>query len=246
MGKNLNLKVAKSVDRSYPAGSGVMFIQHSLTNLGIVSFQGQAPLYDYHADLANKAYRKSFKLHDKVLQLPVEEPSNFRTLEDKLLAQVYKAGSDLVMNTYLMFEHFSRFMLGHNYLPGNETTYFALEDTELKEKLKHVVTQILNKNELLQHEGYGVLFSDWERIRHAINHPKFENLYSADRAMWDNVPIAWFVAGKHLDAFHDLTVFFKNLLETWQLHASQIVRPGTINNVEPVVSGVHTQPKNSR
>ncbi len=241
MGKNLKLNIDRSQDRAYPAGSRVMFIQHALTRLGIVSFQAQAPLYDYHGGLANKAYRKSFKLHDKVLRLPVEQPSNFRTLDEKLLPQIYTTGSELVMNTYLMFEHLSRYMLGSHYLPGNEDMYYSLEDRELKEKLKHI-TEIIGKPELLQHKGYGILFSDWEKMRHAINHPKFSNIYSADKADWDNVPIAWMVSGKHLDAFSDITFFFGELLSGWKV-LERPNKPGTLTNIEPVISGVHTQAK---
>ena len=242
MGKQLNLKVDRSQDQDYPEGSRVMFIQHALTNLGIVSFQAQAPLYDYHGDLANKAYRKSFKLHDEVLRLPIEQPSNFRTLDEKLLPQVYKTGSDLVMNTYLMFEHLSRYMLGSHYLPGGEEVYFSLEDKELKEKLKHIITEILDKPELLRHKGYGILFSDWEKMRHSITHPKFSNIYSADKADWDNVPIAWMVSGKHIQAFSDITFFFGELLGNWKT-LERPNKPGTLTNIEPVVSGVHTQAK---
>lgn len=243
MGKQLNLKVDRSKNQAYPAGSRVMFIQHALTKLGIVSFQAQAPLYDYHGDLANKAYRKSFKLHDEVLRLPIEQLSNFRTLDEKLLSRIYTTGSDLVMNTYLIFEHLSRYMLGNQYLPSNQETYFSLEDKELKEKLRHIIIEVLHQPALLQHRGYGVLFSNWEKMRHAINHPKFSNIYSADKANWDNVPIAWMVSGKHIRAFSDITFFFGELLGSWKALEPLPGKPGTLTNIQPVVSGVHTQAK---
>lgn len=243
MGKNLKLKVDMSQDKSYQAGSHILFIQHALTEFGIVSFQAQAPLYDYHGDLANKAYRKSFKLHQKVLKLPIEQPSNFRRLDDNMLAAIYQSGNELITNTYLMFEHLSRYMLGHSYLPNQEAIYFSMEDKELKEKLKHIIVDILKKQDLLTYSGYGALFSNWEKIRHSINHPKFKNIYSADKSKWDTVPIAWMVSGKHLDAFHDLTIFFQDLLDEWEGYASKIATPGSIVNMQPVVSGAHTQLK---
>jgi len=243
MGRAIKLKVDKSIDREYPEGSRVMFIQQSLTTLGIVSFQAQAPLYDYYADLANSSFKKSFKLRDKVLELPIDKRSGFRELDEKLLAKIYTSGSCLVMNSYLLLEHFSRYALASAYLPGNEKTYFALEDKELKEKIKHIIVDLLDNKELLKEKGYGVMFSDFEKIRHAINHPKFANIYSADKNKWDSVPIAWFVAGKHVEAFHDMTVFYTKLLKNWHEYARKNQRPGTITNLQPIVSGVYAQPK---
>lgn len=242
MGKKITLKVDKTLDRDYPAGSIVVFQQHANTKLGLATFTAQAPLYDYHGELANKAFRSAFRLNKKVLELPVEKPSNMRRIDDKMLAKLYMHGSMMIENVYIMFEHLTRYMLGAYYLPGKESDYYAIENKELKGKLSHVL-QILNRSDLKKSTGYGVLFSELERARHAINHPKFKTIYSADESNWDTVPIAWIVAGKHLDAFHEITGFHRSLMETWDANAPNLKKPGTLTALQPIVSGVHTQIK---
>jgi len=247
MGKKLSYKVDWSKDKGNSVGDVVMLAQHARTELGIVSFLGQAPLYEYHAELANQAFQKSFELHDLVLRLPINENTNTRFMsDDKLVSDIYKSGSSLVVNVYLLFEHLTLSMLISNYRRSDPATFKKFENEKLEEKLKHIIKNILGIDELLRLPGYGMLFSDLEKVRHALNHPRGTNIYSTDESEWDKVPIAWFVSGKHLNAFHYIVEFHKRLTQELEKHARSLISPGTITNISPIVADVYTEPKTKK
>ena len=82
MGRKIKTDIDWSLDKGNKVGDVVVLAQHAQTKLGVVSFLGQAPVYDYYANLVKEAYAKSQKLHERVLELPILSGPNLRYLQD--------------------------------------------------------------------------------------------------------------------------------------------------------------------
>lgn len=235
MGRKIKTETDWSLDKGNEVGDIVQLAQFTHTSLGPVSFLGQAPTHDYYADLVNQAYENSKDLHDKVLELPVIEGLNARhLLDDSLLSDIYKNGSNLTVNLYLMFEHLA-LHIGITIFRSTDVELFQeFEAKELKDKMKQIL-EALNVSGLVKSEGFGVLFSDIMKARHAINHPKGDNIYSVDENRWDDVPIAWFVSGKHIEACKKIIGFYNQIVDEWIKYSEQHKKPGVIKLDGPIV-----------
>lgn len=235
MGRKINTAIDWSLDKGHKVGDIVQLVQFTQTRLGPVSFLGQAPTHDYYADLVNQAYENSKDLHDKVLELPVIEGLNARhLLDDSLLSDIYKNGSNLTVNLYLMFEHLA-LHIGITIFRSTDVGLFQeFEAKELKDKMKQII-EALDVGDLVKSEGFGVLFSDIEKARHAINHPKGDNIYSVDENRWDDVPISWFVSGKHVEACSKIIGFYNQIIDEWIKYSEQHEKPGVIKLDGPMV-----------
>lgn len=241
MGKKITNEIDWSLDRSNEVGDIVMIAQHCRTEHGVVSFLGQAPLYDYYAELVNQSYIKSQTLHQRVLELPIDESSKMRHMFDNdLLRSIYSNGSQLVVSLYLMFEHFALYAGITAFRRADPEHYDDFESMELKDKLKTILKEF-QIPELIKSPGFGTLFSDVEKIRHAINHPKGDNIYSIDDNHWDDVPIAWFVSGKHLKASEKCIDFYNKIHNACRRYSETHKQPGKIIIDGPIVNMGHSQ-----
>lgn len=246
MGRKIKTQIDWSKDKGNEKGDVVMLAQHARTSLGAISFLGQAPTYAYYANIVNESYEKSHSLHNRVLELPVSKDSNFRHIFDNnLLAEIYEEGSKLTTGIYLMFEHLT-FHVGITMFRSRGKQLFEdYERKELKDKLKNLFKS-LDLKDLEQSKGYGVLFADIERARHAINHPKSTNIYAVDSDHWDEVPIAWFVSGKHLDACEKSINMYNKLHDAWTGYMETHKIPGEIIIDGPIVFDGYSAPKNRK
>lgn len=235
MGRKIKRRIDWSLDKGNDAGDVVMLAQHAQTSLGVVSFLGQAPTYSYHARIAEEAYQKARELQEKVLELPVSEDNNVRYLFDNsLLEEVYITGSQMTINAYLMLEHIVLHVGITLFRQKYPEKFTHFEKKELQDKLKAVL-EGLQLEELVKSKGYGVLFSDIERVRHAIHHPKGDNIYSTDACKWDHIPIAWFVSGRHLLAYGNVAELYSQVLDGWNKYMESNKTPGTITLDGPIM-----------
>ena len=243
MGKKIRRRTDWSLDKGNEVGDVVMLAQHAQTSLGVVSFLGQAPAYNYHAQLAGRACEQARILHSKVLEIPVTSNSNVRFLSDEnFLADIYMTGSELIVNTYLTFEHLALHVGITLFRQKHPELYKEFEEKDLQNKFKDVL-KWLDLESLVKSKGYGVLFSDIEKVRHAINHPKGSNIYSIDASQWDRVPLAWFVSGKHLQAYSDTVELYRQVVDGWTAYTEANKATGTITLNGPLAFEGYTAPK---
>jgi len=181
-----------------------------------------------------------------VQELPISKDSNFRYLFDNnLLAEIYEEGSKLTANIYLMFEHLALHVGITIFRSGDKRLFEGYEGKLLKDKLKDLFKS-LDLEDLERSEGYGVLFADIMRARHAINHPKSTNIYAVDSDRWDEVPIAWFVSGKHLNACEKSISLYNKLHDAWTQYMKAHEIPGEIIIDGPIVFDGYSAPKNRK
>jgi hypothetical protein len=115
-----------------------------------------------------------------------------------------------------------------------------LEKLELKEKLKHIITNIIKKPDLVSSRGYSMLFQELEQARHSINHPRNENTYNCGDTTWDKVPLAWGVSGKSLKFFEHSAKLFNNLYSDWKTVEPQYAKPGVLTGLKRGVKSLHS------
>lgn len=244
MGKKTKIISDPSLVRSHSAGAKVELVQVALHDLGMV-YIGHPRYWALHARYANNGYKRLKLYIDKILS---EEPSNdnVRSVHDAtLITKIYKATFDLVVHTYLTYEYFVLFILTTVYLypsasEEDKKKFSELEKLELKEKLKHIITEILKKPELVTSNGYSMLFQELEQIRHSLNHPKNDNTYNCGENTWDKVPLAWGVSGKSLKFFEQTANLLDNIYKEWTKIESQYSKPGKLIGVKRGIKSVHT------
>ncbi|MEM2121945.1 MAG: hypothetical protein QXU20_04795 [Candidatus Woesearchaeota archaeon] len=208
-------------------------------------YVGHPYYWGMHARYANNGYKRLKKYIDLILQKPPNE-ANVRLVQDfQLINKVYKATCDLIIHSYLTYEHFSLFVLTSIYLnvsasEKDKKKFAELEQKELKEKLKHILTEIIKKPELVNSSGYSMLFQELEQTRHAINHPKNENIYNCEKNAWDKVPLAWGMSGKALKFFEESTKLFNEMYKSWKTIEKKYSKPGILIGVQRGIKSLHT------
>ncbi len=132
-----------------------------------------------------------------------------------------------VANIYICFEHLTLEIIRgvHRH---DEETHSRLLNKELKEKLSYILKDVLKSPELIKSDGYVRLFSEFEAKRHSYNHPLEKNVYDVTKD-WDNVPLAWIVAGKYHKGFKAIKVFLFEVAKLWDKYQKDNTKHVTLS-----------------
>ncbi len=244
MGKKVRTQSDPTLARSHQAGARIEIVQPAVHELGLIHF-GHPYYYALHARYANSGYRRLKKYIDKILQQQPDH-ANIRSVHDfTLINKLYKATYDLVVHTYLAYEYFTLHILTAAYLyPGateiDKKKFTDLEPQELKEKLRHILTDIIKRPELVGSQGYSMLFQELEQIRHALNHPKNNTVYNCGQNSWDRVPLAWGISGKSLKFYENSVELFNALYKSWKSVELSYAKPGILTGVQRGIKSTQT------
>lgn len=163
--------------------------------------------------IAERAYKRLTSYEKEILNIEISRSNDRHIYDVKLIDKIYRAGFELVANTYICFEHLTLVIIRGVYR-DDEKHRLELQKKELKDKLKHILKEILSSPDLIKHRGFAKLFSEFEVKRHAFNHPLESNVYNVSKD-WDTVPLAWIMAGKYHDGFKAITDFLGELSKMW-------------------------------
>ena len=244
MGRKVKTQSDPNLAKPHAAGAVVELVQPAIHDLGLIYF-GHPYYWGLHARFANAGYLRLKRYIDIILQKQPDK-ANARSIHDfKLIGKAYKATCDLVMHTYLSYEYFTLFILTTVYLNSHSTEedkkkFNELEPKELKEKLRHVLVEVIKKPHLVNSLGYSMLFQELEQTRHAINHPKNENIYNCGQNTWDKVPLAWGISGKCLKFFEESVKLFNEIYKEWLKIEPNYSKPGTLTGVQRGIKSLHT------
>lgn len=244
MGRKAKIKSDPNLAKPHAAGAKIELVQPAIHDLGLI-YIGHPYYWSLHARYANAGYRRLKKYIDNILQKQPDN-SNVRSVHDfELISKIYEATCDEVIHTYLSYEYFTLFVLTVVYLNPSSSEedkkrFAEIENKELKDKLRHILTDIIKEPNLINSSGYSMLFQELEQIRHAINHPKNENIYNCGNNTWDKVPLAWGVSGKSLKFFEESAKLFNNIYKSWQRVEPNYSRPGTLTGVQRGIKSLHT------
>ncbi len=244
MGRKVKVQSDPNLAKPHAAGAKVELVQPAIHDLGLI-YIGHPYYWGLHARYANAGFNRLKKYIDLILQKQPDN-TNVRSVHDfNLISKIYKSTCDLVTHTYMSYEYFSLFVLTAVYLNVNSTdedkkVFKELENKELKEKLRHIIVSILKEPNLVNSTGYSMLFQELEQIRHAINHPKNENIYNCGENTWDKVPLAWGVSGKSLKFFEESAKLFNEIYKSWQKIEPNYSKQGTLTGVQRGIKSLHT------
>ena len=222
MGKKVKVESDPKSAKSHAEGAVVELVQPAIHDLGMI-YIGHPYYWGMHARYANSGYQRLKKYIDQILQKQPDK-TNVRSVHDfRFINKAYKATCDLVIHSYLTYEYFSLFVLTSVYL-----------------NVKHILTVIIKKPELVNSSGYSMLFQELEQTRHAINHPKNENIYNCGKNTWDKVPLAWGMSGKALKFFEESAKLFNETYKAWNAIEQTYSKPGTLTGVQRGIKSLHT------
>lgn len=236
MGKKIKVTDDKKLAKPHKEGAIIELIQPSIHNqFGLIFFL--VPSYSlYHARIADHAYKRLERYQQTILKISPDK-TNSRLISDlEFLGKIYQAGFDLVIHTYLAFDYLCLDILRAAYFPQDELTFKKLEGKEVKEKLKHIFTQILNQEP--SEKEYSKLV-EIENIRHNFIHPKIERIYNAKENEWDKVPLAWVIAGKYKQSYLKTRKMFAGILKKWSKEKVKYQKPGTLTRVKRGIKSLH-------
>ena len=156
--------------------------------------------------LADEAYAKLEQLHEVVLTLPPDN-SNMRSIyELEFLQNIYCAGTDMVSHACRAVQHLAQQM--------ERNSGSLLQTTTAEDRIREAATLFgLNDHHLGQ--GYQG-FVEILRIRDAVEHPKENNIYQGDRNRWDEVPLAWILSERGLQAYERFRKWIEKLATDWE------------------------------
>jgi len=218
MGKKAKQQSNKKLATPHPEGSKIALLQTCVHEMGQIAIL-HPNYWSIHYNLAKKNLKKISKLQKEILYLNPDK-ANFRLLSDpKLIFNFYNQGTQLIINTYLSFEHLTSSILDRLFNTFKDPNIKKHEGDDLSQKLNYVLTY-MNFEHIKSDSGYSYLFSEIERTRHNINHPRRFTTHNSGEFTWDNVPLAWLVAEKYkninqtfalLETFYqDSETYFKN------------------------------------
>lgn len=243
MGRKVKTESDPKLAKPHKEGAIIEWVQPALNDLGLI-YIGQPIYWSLHARYADLAYKRLKKYENLILSQSPNK-TNVRSVHDiKLISKIYKATCDMVIHLYLLFENFTLFTLTAVYLyldttEENKNKFNFLKDQELKEKIRHILVDILDKPKLVNSKGYSMLFQEWEQIRHAINHPKNENIYNCGDNTWDSVPMAWAISGKGRKFFDEIAKLFNEMHNSWNFVEKKYSHPATLPDVKRGIKSRH-------
>jgi len=174
-------------------------------------FVRQVPHYALHFASAKQMRTQLTPLDAQIEALPVETPGGRSVADPTLAASLYVVGTNLAIQTVLAFQHLVLWL--ELLAPANAGK------PDLLPRLGAVLKRLGNRIDLSMDARYARL-SEIENIRHAIEHPKPDNVYTVDVNGWDKIPITWIASGRAAAAF-DLAA---NFLEEIAAFANKVER----------------------
>lgn len=216
-------KLAKSHDK----GASVAWMQPCLHDqFGKIMYMSPH-FWVLNFKAAERAYKRLNSYEKQILNIEISISDDRYIYDIKLIDKMYESGFDLVANIYICFEHLTLEIIRGAYRYDEETRAKLL-NKELKEKLSYILKDVLKSPELIKSEGYVRLLSEFEVKRHSYNHPLEKNVYDATKD-WDNVPLAWIMAGKYHKGFKAIKVFLFEVAKLWDKYQKDNANLVTLN-----------------
>ncbi len=173
--------------------------------------------------------------HSVVLAMPVDV-SNIRTIDDlDFLADVYDAGSGMVSHVVRAVQHLAVEMQREGQ---------PLLATTVADRLQEAARG-LGINDCSDEPDYQG-FVEIVRIRDAIEHPRDENLYQGDKNRWDEVPLAWMLSERGLQAYERFERWITRVADDWNAYLQAHPRTITFDVVKRGVESLLPAKKSLR
>jgi hypothetical protein len=214
MGRKTALKSNSALAKPHALGARINVIQilpHA--QYGAIAYLWPAH-WTFEVHLADESCTKLKDLHLEVLKIPLDA-SNMRNIFDlDFLEDIYCAGTDMVSHAIRATQHLGERMEREM---GSE-----LQATTAMERIKEAAS-FFDINDYSDHAGYQG-FKELLRVRDAIEHPRASNIYRVGND-WDEVPLAWMLSERGLQAYERFRSWFDLLVTDWDAYCVAHSRP---------------------
>lgn len=230
---------------SHKKGAKVMWVQPCLNDQFGKIMYTWPNFWVLDFRIAERASRRLEKYERRLLDIEISNSNDRHVNDIKLIEDFYRSGFELVVHTYLSFEHLTLAIIRGVYRNDFDIRN-NLQDKELKDKLNHVLKKIFKSPELINSDGYVRLFSEFEIKRHTFNHPLEDNVYNADQNNWNNVPLAWIFAGKYKRGFNEISKLFVEISKKWDKYQKDNDKPTKVHLIKGGIRSTHPVKKPPR
>lgn len=215
-----NTKIQSNADLAKPHASGarvevIQLLAHA--QYGAIAYLWPR-LWVIELNLAQDSFEQLQELHLEVLKLPIDS-SNMRNVHDlDFLKDIYGAGGDMVSHASRAVQHLAEEM--------ERVGKVTLQTTTAMERIKEGVV-FFGLNDHGADPSYQGLV-EILRIRDAVEHPRAGNIYQGDRNRWDEVPLAWMLSERGLQAYERFTSWFELIATDWARYLVEHPEPATL------------------
>ena len=182
----------------------------------------------YHVEAAEAAFESLERLHEELAAMPVG-PDAMRSIDDiEFIGRVYKAGSTLVSEVVRTLQHLCEEIERWTGTPmGGSTIETRFAGASAAAGLENARSEA----------GYSA-FQEIHAKRDAIEHPKPENIYNDGDTTWDEVPLAWFMSDRVIEAYRTYVDWFVKIADRWE--ATKAAMPGRPATFEVEMRGLRS------
>jgi hypothetical protein len=185
----------------------------------------------FELNLAEDSFEELQRLHKEVLKLPIDS-SNMRGLHDlELLKDIYRAGGDMVSHASRTMQHLAEEM--------ERVGKTTLQTTTVVERIKEG-TALFGIDDYSAESSYQGLV-EIVRIRDAVEHPRAANIYQGDRNRWDEVPLAWMLSERGLQAYERFASWVELVATDWEAYLAAHPEPATLTVERGIESGLQAK-----
>lgn len=190
--KKVRLTADPALARAHAAGSKVRLVQPCVHEKFGPLWVAQPRHAAVHLIWASRMRARLRELDGQVFALEVGDGGG-RTVDDPdLIASLYTAGVDVAVHTVLAWRHLILRLEALS--PGN------IGSDDSTARFGAVLRRLGYRADLGADPRYARL-CEIENLRHLIEHPTSENVYTADMNAWERVPLTWIASGRAASAY---------------------------------------------
>jgi hypothetical protein len=202
VGKKVKLVSDPALAQPHEAGSKLRLTLPCVhVELGAL-FVAQVPHYAVHLAFARQLRPQLSALDAQIEALSVQSSGGREVSDPMLVSNLYFVGTNLAIHTVLALHHLVLWL--EQLSPGDP------RKADLTSRLGAALKRLGNRIDLNADPRYARL-SEIENIRHAIEHPNPDNVYTADVKGWDRIPLTWTASGRAAAAFDQADEFLEEI-----------------------------------
>jgi hypothetical protein len=176
----------------------------------------------YHYEAAHTAFEELERLHVDLAAVPVG-PGATRSIYDiDFIGRIYKAGSSLVSDVVRTLQHLCEEIERWTKTPMGGST---IEDRFAAASVAAGMADARTS------PGYSA-FQEIRKKRDAVEHPKPDNTYNGGDTTWDDVPLAWFMSERVLEAYSTYLDWINGIADSWETTKTKMPKQPTTLDVE--------------
>lgn len=202
MGRKVKWIADPSFAQPHAAGSKLTLVQPAVhAQYGVVSI-AQPNYWGIHLAAAEALRQTLRELDARIEQTEIDANGSRSITNPALVRDLYFVGATLALHTVIGAQHLVMWL--EQLSPANTGA------SDLGDRLKQALKRLGYRKELNADTRYTRLM-EIVNIRHAVEHPRPDNVYTVDPNGWDRIPITWIASGRAAAAFDAASEFLHEI-----------------------------------